>query len=90
MDQIKSYNGLWRLNEHGDLSFLFYFSEQTLVGNIYVKSLRKILDNFLSEDSPQGRNKKGNTIRLDFRRLQRSFQASLPLDSQTCEKCQAN
>ena len=34
MDQIKSYNGLWGLNEHGDLSFLFYFSEQTLIGNI--------------------------------------------------------
>ena len=25
MDQIKSYNGLWRLNEHGDLSFFFLF-----------------------------------------------------------------
>ena len=63
MGQIKSYNGLWGLNEHGDLSFLFYFFG-TDIGREHLieKCKKKFLDNFLSEDSPQGRNKKGNTI----------------------------
>ena len=36
----------------------------------------------------KGGTRKGT--QFDFRRLQRSFQASLPLDSQTYKKCQAN
>ena len=40
------------LNENGDLSFLFYFSKQCLVGNIQGKFHWKTsLVNFISEES---------------------------------------
>ena len=40
------------LNENGDLSFLFYFSKQCLVGNIQGKFQKISSVNFISEESP--------------------------------------
>ena len=41
MDQIKSYNGLRGLNEHGDLSFLFYFLGTDIGREHLIKKFKK-------------------------------------------------
>ena len=40
------------LNENGDLSFLFYFSKQRLIGNIQGKFKKNSSVTLISEESP--------------------------------------